>query len=69
MRTAKERLQLLKLDVTEPIQELQKTAAEAYNKWGRIDVVVNNAGAGMPGLVEEVGCVYTMIPETKKIHE
>ncbi|THH06129.1 hypothetical protein EW145_g4296 [Phellinidium pouzarii] len=49
------RIHLLQLDVTSPFSTLQEAAAVAVDKWGRIDVLVNNAAAGMAGISEEVG--------------
>ncbi|KAI5118164.1 hypothetical protein M0805_005786 [Coniferiporia weirii] len=49
------RIHLLQLDVTAPFSALQEAAAVAVGKWGRVDVLVNNAGAGMLGISEEVG--------------
>lgn len=46
------------LDVTAPFTELREKAAEAVAKWGHVDCLVNNAGLGMLGLVEEVGCAF-----------
>jgi len=43
------------LDVTSPFDSIKKTIAEAIQFWGRIDVLVHNAGAGMLGISEEVG--------------
>lgn len=45
----------VQLDVTADFDTLRWKAAEAVAKWGRIDVLVNNAGAGMPGFTEEAG--------------
>lgn len=45
----------MKLDVTAPYQEHREAAAQAVSKWGRVDVLVNNAGAGMPCITEEGG--------------
>ena len=36
---------VLKLDVTSPLEELHKVAKAAVDIYGRIDVLVNNAGA------------------------
>lgn len=46
------RLLALKLDVTDEAQALD-AAAQAVKRFGRIDVLVNNAGYGLLGAVEE----------------
>jgi len=43
------------LDVTASFQSIRQTIADAMKFWGRIDVLVHNAGAGMLGISEEVG--------------
>ncbi|KAJ7841064.1 hypothetical protein B0H14DRAFT_1051347 [Mycena olivaceomarginata] len=43
------------LDVTAGAPAIAAIVAEAAGVWGRLDVVVNNAGAGYPGLLEEGG--------------
>lgn len=49
------RIHLVKLDVTDPYEAHRDAAAQAVSKWGRVDVLVNNAGAGMPNITEEGG--------------
>ncbi|KAJ7678098.1 hypothetical protein DFH06DRAFT_1316883 [Mycena polygramma] len=46
---------LRQLDVTAGVKALKTIVEEAAGIWGRLDVVVNNAGAGYPGLLEEGG--------------
>jgi NAD(P)-dependent dehydrogenase (short-subunit alcohol dehydrogenase family) len=51
-RIAHERVLVLSLDVTDPMQ-VEKAAAETLARFGRVDVLVNNAGYGIVGAVEE----------------
>ncbi|KAL5522630.1 hypothetical protein ACEPAG_8648 [Sanghuangporus baumii] len=49
------RIHTMKLDVTTPFSELRVLVGEVIDKWGRIDVLVNNAGSCLLGMTEEVG--------------
>ncbi|KAG2065634.1 NAD(P)-binding protein [Suillus decipiens] len=48
-------LHLLELDVTSGITVIKERVDEAAKVWGRIDVLVNNAGIGLLGILEECG--------------
>lgn len=43
----------LSLDVTQP-ESIQLAVACTLSQWGRIDVLINNAGYALPGALEEV---------------
>jgi len=53
--TVRDNLRILQLDVTEGEAALKIKADKAAAMWGQIDVLVNNAGIGIPSLVEEGG--------------
>ena len=58
----KDRLRLLELDVSAPFAQVQRQAEAAIELWGRVDVLVNNAGTvGREfGPSEELGCVVLL---------
>lgn len=43
----------LQLDVTSSVEELKAFASSAISQYGRVDVLINNAGLMMGGAVEE----------------
>ncbi|KXN91710.1 hypothetical protein AN958_12562 [Leucoagaricus sp. SymC.cos] len=45
--------EILELDVTAPVEILKSIAAKALGIYGRIDVLVNNAGSVLVGAIEE----------------
>ncbi len=45
------------LDVSSPFESIRGTIVEAMKFWGRIDVLVHNAGNAMLGISEEIGSV------------
>jgi NAD(P)-dependent dehydrogenase (short-subunit alcohol dehydrogenase family) len=44
---------LLDLDVTAPRAEIDEQVKRAWDVWGRIDVLLNNAGISAPKSIEE----------------
>lgn len=45
---------MLELDVTEPQEALNQKAKQAWDMYGHVDVLVNNAGYIDAGIVEEI---------------
>ncbi|KAG6908983.1 hypothetical protein DXG01_002472 [Tephrocybe rancida] len=54
----RDNLRTLQLDVTDGEAVLKAKACEAFSIWGQIDVLVNNAGVGLPSLLEEGGAAH-----------
>lgn len=54
-------LRLFRLDVTDSETAIQGVVADAVAVWGRIDVLVNNAGFGAPTILEEGGYVNVIL--------
>jgi NADP-dependent 3-hydroxy acid dehydrogenase YdfG len=58
-------LHLLELDVDSGTDTIKQRVDEAAKVWGGIDVLVNNAGVGWPGLLEECGYdIYMFLART-----
>lgn len=50
------RLHVLEMDVTENAKVIREKVKDAVDgSWGRVDVLVNNAGMAIAGVTEEVG--------------
>ncbi|WP_106766841.1 SDR family oxidoreductase [Paenibacillus faecalis] len=49
----KDRIHVMKLDICEP-KQVADAALEIEKRWGRLDLLVNNAGEAIGGFVEEV---------------
>lgn len=53
-------MRLLELDIVSGGDSIKAVIAKAVEFWGRIDVLVNNAGHGAKGMVEECGYAFTI---------
>ncbi|RPD81368.1 NAD(P)-binding protein, partial [Lentinus tigrinus ALCF2SS1-7] len=58
--TPERRLHLLQLDISDAAELVQQRVKEALAVWGRIDVVVNNAGYGVKAVLEEGGALAAL---------
>jgi NADP-dependent 3-hydroxy acid dehydrogenase YdfG len=58
-----DRVLTLKLDVTNP-EQVKNAVSEAYTHFGRLDIVLNNAGYPLIGTIEEAG-----IDEIRALYE
>lgn len=48
-------LRLMQLDITDSVDKIQRVVDDALSIWGRVDVLVNNAGYGLKATIEEGG--------------
>jgi NAD(P)-dependent dehydrogenase (short-subunit alcohol dehydrogenase family) len=51
----------MQLDVTASLDDLKSSAEKAHKLYGRIDVLVNNAGYAMEGTLEELRRVQLLV--------
>jgi len=56
---------VMQLDVADKSTTLAGKARQAVDVWGVVDVLVNNAGYGLFGTVEEAGSVFFSIFRTR----
>lgn len=52
---------IMPLDVTASLDDLKSSAEKAHKPYGRIDVLVNNAGYAMEGTLEELRRVQLLV--------
>jgi NADP-dependent 3-hydroxy acid dehydrogenase YdfG len=56
--TKSDNLRLLRLDLKDDASQVAAVMEQAISFWGHVDVLLNNAGACVLGLVEDVGYVF-----------
>lgn len=54
-QSKKERLKTFQFDLSDPEDVVKQMVEDAHEVWGRIDVLVNNAGWAWRGMLEESG--------------
>ncbi|KAH9837649.1 NAD-P-binding protein [Rhodofomes roseus] len=57
--TDRARLHVVQVDLIDPPEKIQSVVSEALAVWGRIDVLINNAGWAPKSLLEEASPSYT----------
>jgi NADP-dependent 3-hydroxy acid dehydrogenase YdfG len=48
-------LRLLRLDIRDDTSQIADVMEQAISFWGHVDVLLNNAGVGVLGLIEDAG--------------
>ena len=55
-----DQLRTVQLDIADSTENIKRKIDDAAKVWGRLDVLVNNAGAAMKMLLEEGGYVQSV---------